>query len=60
MAMKQEQVTFWQPELIKISIKGSFRRLDPRLFFYISTCIVEAVRIGVKRALLKHQYCPKV
>ena len=34
MAMKKEKVTFWQPELIKISIKGSFRRLDPRLLWH--------------------------
>jgi hypothetical protein len=32
--MKKEKVTFWQPELIKISIKGSFRRLDPRLLWH--------------------------
>jgi potassium-transporting ATPase ATP-binding subunit len=33
MNVEKTQPTFWQADLIKTSIKGSFRRLDPRLLW---------------------------
>ena len=31
--MEEKKITIWQPEIIKAAVKGSFRRLDPRLLW---------------------------